>query len=448
MVLIPHGASKSDFVWACHYFGLTGAQELRFSLSEAENGFLEPQSIQGGGPTVFVAYPKDIRGLDLKRINIVFMMGEFGTVEDYVHITGRTGRHRPGGSVITILEESTDNLSQKLLNVAIKLVRTGSRPAHWALPAIEIDLKPLPGDKYELIRSEAGIVTRTEEVRLKEEREKKSEEERKRWLQMEGVVEQEPEEPDVDEETESRLERPVSFGMEAPSLYTPVEQDHAILDIGELDWRDALAQSLKHSAPTPTPTGTEPKSVDRVLVDSPVSDEDVDEDLEDPDADVIQPATEATTTTIKQLETFGGIPAFPREAIKEAQKSLKGYYKHVLSKDDANSTSSSNSISPTTVEGAQVSESAIPPEALLPNQAVLRRQDEPILPHTNNLTTESSPEELKIVMEGESLRQLEESHIISPAKETGKSKEEKPPDEPAEAPKPKRGRPKKNTPEV
>jgi hypothetical protein len=184
------------------------------------------------------------------------------------------------------------------------------------------------------------------------------------------------------------------------------------------------------------------------LVDSPVSDEDVDEDLEDPDADVIQPATEATTTTIKQLETFGGIPAFPREAIKEAQKSLKGYYKHVLSKDDANSTSSSNSISPTTVEGAQVSESAIPPEALLPNQAVLRRQDEPILPHTNNLTTESSPEELKIVMEGESLRQLEESHIISPAKETGKSKEEKPPDEPAEAPKPKRGRPKKNTPEV
>jgi len=437
MVLIPHGASKADFVWACHYFGLTGAQELRFSLSEAENGFLEPQSVKGGGPTVFVAYPKDIRGLDLKRINIVFVMGEFGTVEDYVHITGRTGRHRPGGSVITILEESTGNLSQKLLNIAIKLVRSGSRPSLWALPPIEVDLKPLPGDKYEQIRSEAGIITRTEEVALKEEREKKSKEERKKWLQMEGIVEPEPEEVDAEEELDSQLERPTSFGMEAPSISTSISQEPRPLDIGELDWRDALAQSLKRSASKTLTEGTDPKPVERVLVDLPVSNEDLDEELEDDT--ILTTADSDKSTETKSLEAFGGSPEFPKEQYQAAVKIVREYYR--------NRTNSSNSVPPVNVEETQASESTIPPEALLPNQAVLRRQDEPILPHTDNLTTKSSPEDIKLAMEGESLRQLGESQITSPGKTRRKSKKSSD-EQQVKVTKARRGRPKKNTTDV
>ena len=188
LAIIPHGASKADFVWACHYFGLVGAQELRFSSTEDS---LEPRTGKGDDSIVYVSFLKEVRGLDLKNVEIVFIMGEFGTVEDYVHITGRTGRRRrTHGTVITILEETSENLGQKLLNSAIKLVRTGAKFGDWSLPTIEMDLKALPGDEYEEIRNKAGIVTVTEEVRKKEERERRTSEERKRWLLMQGVGEE------------------------------------------------------------------------------------------------------------------------------------------------------------------------------------------------------------------------------------------------------------------
>ena len=439
MVLIPHGASKTDFVWACRYFGLSGAQELKFSLSEAENGFLEPQSVKGGGPTVFVAYPKDIRGLDLKRIGIVFIMGEFGTVEDYVHITGRTGRHRPGGSVITILEDSTENLSQKLLNIAVKLVRTGSRPGHWVLPAIEVDLKPLPGDEYERIRSEAGIVTRTEEVIMKEDREKKSEEERKRWLQMEGVVQPDPEELEVDEEGDTQLERPVSFGMEPPSAPKSIVEEQKMPDIGELDWREALAQTLKKQISTSTEV-SKPKHRDRVLVNSVTQNENVIEDLDEMEEGV--PATTAIKWTGPLEEPK--LAAFPKKEYLAAKKSVREYFKN------RNLPSHGHSEAPVGDVKEQGSAPEVPAaETLLPNEAVLRWQDEGIVPPTANLTTESSPNDLKTVMEGESLRQLEEFHILASSTPTTETEHEKTSGPAVDPPKkPKRGRPRKNTTEV
>lgn len=438
MVLIPHGASKTDFVWACRYFGLNGAQELKFSLSEAENGFLEPQSVKGGGPTIFVAYPKDIRGLDLKRIGIVFIMGEFGTVEDYVHITGRTGRHRPGGSVITILEDSTENLSQKLLNIAVKLVRTGSRPGHWVLPAIEVDLKPLPGDEYERIRSEAGIVTRTEEIRLKEDREKKSEEERKRWLQMEGVIEPDSEELEVDEEGDTQLERPVSFGMQPPSAPKSTVEEPKMPDIGELDWREALAQTLKKSTSTRTEV-SEPKHRDRVLVNSVTENENVIEELDEMEEEGF-PAATAVKWTAPLVESKPA--AFPKKEYLAAKKSVREYFQN------RNLPSHRHSEAPVADVKEQGSVSEVPAdEALLPNEAVLHWQEEGIVPHTVNLTTESSSEDLKTVMEGKSLRQLEESHIL--ASSTPPTETETTSGPAVDPPKkPKRGRPRKNTTEV
>jgi hypothetical protein len=305
------------------------------------------------------------------------------------------------------------------------------------LPPIEVDLKPLPGDKYEQIRSKAGIITRTEEVVLKEEREKKSEEERKKWLQIEGVVEPEPEEVDAEEELDSQLERPASFGMEAPSISTSIPQEPRPLDIGELDWRDALAQSLKRSASNTLTEGTEPKPVERVLVDLPVSNENLDEELEDDT--ILTTAESDKPTQTKPLEAFGRSPEFPKEQYQAAVKIVREYYR--------NRTNSSNSVPPVNVEETQASESTIPPEALLPNQAVLQRQDKPILPHTDNLTTKSSPEDIKLAMEGESLRQLEESQITSPGKRTRKSKKSSD-EQQVKITKARRGRPKKNTTDV
>jgi hypothetical protein len=71
---------------------------------------------------------------------------------------------------------------------------------------------------------------------------------------------------------------------------------------------------------------------------------------------------------------------------------------------------------PSSAEPETSSSGSIDPAALAPNQNVPKRHDAPIIPHDVNLTPESGQEEIKTVMEGESLRQLEESHLIAPKK--------------------------------
>ena len=489
IALIPHGASKPSFIWACQYFGLAGAQNFTFSLPAASEGVLEPVPAKGTGPTLYVAFPKEIRGLDFKRVDIVFILGEFGSVEDYVHITGRTGRRRNVGAVITILEETVENVGQKLVNLAVKLVRTGSRVGEWRLPTIEMDLKALPGDEFEEIRQKAGIVTVTEELRQKQERERRTREERQRWLLMEGVDQEQTEFADPVETDEiDTFGRPELFGMEKPK---EIEQTMGVEETIELppaktetpaDWRGALAKSLQSS-------GKAKESVDskenRVIFGDPELAETIYQDPkemsltektdannatvaektisldeeEDADSIIPEPTSDNQEVNSKPLEPFPLRPPFPTKQYLAAWKDIMSFYKQSRSPD----TQSTEILRPaywildnvthSTGERQGVKteqDNSIPPEALLPNEAVLKRHDVPILPLDINITTESGEDVLKHVMEGESLRQLEESHLLAPHKSrkpTSKAKQTKSGDTPGVT-KRNRGRPRKNTPKV
>jgi superfamily II DNA/RNA helicase len=438
LAIIPHGASKADFVWACHYFGLVGAQELRFSSTEDS---LEPRTGKGDDSIVYVSFLKEVRGLDLKNVEIVFIMGEFGTVEDYVHITGRTGRRRrTHGTVITILEETSENLGQKLLNSAIKLVRTGAKFGDWSLPTIEMDLKALPGDEYEEIRNKAGIVTVTEEVRKKEERERRTSEERKRWLLMQGVGEEDVSWISV-ENVGDEVERPESFGM-VRSVTRERKIEMIAADPISTDWKEVLAQSLRESSdgkPTseenvifgglyPTESEAPPEEIierqktKQVEEQTKLEDEDEDEDL----------ATEDTVRTNdpEPLPPFPSKPPFPREQYRAAWKNVKSYYDKIRDEGSPSSeTAVSNSESP-----------PILLESLLPNKTVLR-QSTPILPQDISLIPGSNQDVFQHVIEGETLRQLEESNLLAPKKPSRKKAKKK---EDSELKKTKRGRPRKN----
>jgi hypothetical protein len=104
-------------------------------------------------------------------------------------------------------------------------------------------------------------------------------------------------------------------------------------------------------------------------------------------------------------------------------------------------------------------EYTIPPEALIPNQAVLRREDVPIVPDDITVDAHSDDETLQHVMEGESLRQAEEAHLLAPEipkddsatnnePEKSKGKKGRPRKEPEKKTSGKRGRPRKNTQDV
>jgi DEAD/DEAH box helicase len=235
LAIIPHGASRADFVWACQYHGLLGVQELRFSMEQVDRGFLEPEPIKGAGATVYVCYPRDVRGVDVKNVDIVFYFGEFGSLEDYVHVIGRTGRRDGRGMVITLLEDSAVGLSQQMTNAAIKILRSGGTRKEWSLPRIEMDLKALPEDKYEDMRTKAGIVAMTEEYVQKRERETRTQREMDKF--MGGVEEPSSRvlEPKTEEE-ELVLRRPRAFDM---GIETPGQTQSTIFEpqsLGEAEF--------------------------------------------------------------------------------------------------------------------------------------------------------------------------------------------------------------------
>ena len=448
LAIIPHGASKADFVWACHYFGLVGAQELRFSSTEDS---LEPRTERRDDSIVYVSFPKEIRGLDLKSIEIVFIMDEFGTVEDYVHITGRTGRRRrTRATVITILEETSENLGQKLLNSAIKLVRTGTKFGNWPLPVIEMDLKALPGDEYEEIRNKAGIVAVTEEVRMKEERQRRTSEEQKRWLLMQGVGVEDVSWISGEDVVGDRVERPESFGMvRAVAREKKIEMVAA--DPVSTDWKAALAQSLRESSNGkqtseenvivgglyPTELEAPPEEVKERQETKEIEEQKKLEEERDPEEEEEDIAAELTIKRgdPEPLPPFPSKPPFPREQYRAAWKNVKSHYDKIR---DEGSPSTDTTTS--TLELP-----SIPPVSTLPIEGMLPGQDTPIFHHDINLTPDGNQGVRQQVMEGKSLRQPEESHLLGSKKSSRKKAKQK---EAGEAKKGKRGRPRKNTTKV
>lgn len=489
IVLIPHGASKPDFIWACQYFGITGAQNFNFSLLAASEGVLEPIPTKGAGPTLYVAFPKEIRGLDFKRVDIVFILGEFGTVEDYVHITGRTGRRRNVGAVITILEETAENVGQKLHNIAVKLVRTGSRVGEWRLPTIEMDLKALPGDEFEEVRRKAGIVTVTEEVRQKQERERRAREERQRWLLMEGVSQAEEIADLPETDANDTFGRPELFGMGKPKGIEQTIEIPPVKMEEPTNWRDALTKSLQSPKTAKKVEDSmenkvilgNPESIDSVSQDrndvslgemvdpinassdKSVPFEETHHDEEDTDSIPLETTSESNGNDSKPLEPFPLKPPFPLEQYRAAWKDITSFYRQSRS-SSGESVDAMHLEKGTTglgkagctinkiLPGKTEHDNAIAPDALLPNEAVLKRQDALILPLDTNITPESGEEVLKHVMAGESLRQLEESHLLAPQPSepkhnSHKSRQTKSRDTTGVT-KRNRGRPRKNTPKV
>jgi superfamily II DNA/RNA helicase len=433
VALIPHGASKADFVWACQYFGLTGARQLRFSLTEAEKGFLEPKPIDAGGPVLYVSYPKDIRGVDLKNIGIVFVMGEFGSVEDYVHIVGRTGRLRKFGRVITFLEDSMENLEQKLMNIAIKMVRSGAPKPEMGFAEAEKDLKALPGDEFEDIRRERGIVAVTDEVIQKEDRERKATEDREKWLSISQSAKCISFEDGEDEEIE--LERPISFGMSTSPVTAQETRESPTIEENMTDrvtttlsndWRAALAEVLQSLPKEPTKTDSE----ERQSTHSPKS-----RTPERPRThkgvqqhDPISAKMRRSKTSVQQdPPTFPPKPEFPLQQYREAWKGVNEYY--AKNKDGF---SSSGFLSATEVT---------PLKSNLHNEAVHGRDDPPIVPADISLST-NNPEDVKAALQGESLRQVEEAKLIAPGP---RKRGRKPKEVKVEPISKKRGRPRKNT---
>lgn len=492
IVLIPHGASKSDFIWACQYFGLTGAQNFNFTLLAASDGSLEPIPAKGSSPILYVAFPKEIRGLDFQKVDIVFILGEFGTVEDYVHITGRTGRRRNVGAVITILEETAENVGQKLHNIAVKLVRTRSKVGTWRLPTIEMDLKALPGDEFEEVRQKAGIVSLTEEVRQKLERERRTHEERQRWLMMEGVSQEEEIPEPIETDENETFGRPDLFSMEKPKRIEPVIEIPTPKIEAPTDWREALTKSLRSTRPVTMEDEMmehkvilgNPESLDNVSQDRkevsfgeeiktsktpletrvPIEEtliKETEEEEDDTDSIHLETTSQSHETDSKPLEPFPLKPPFPLQQYRAAWKDIASFYQQSRStaSQSADSMTSETAISDLGHDGLtandhppEKTEQAITPEALLPNEAVLKRQDAPILPLDTTITPESGEQVLKHVMEGESLRQVEESHLLAPHSPEPQQLKRNPKQiksrDTTVTTKRTRGRPRKNTPKV
>jgi hypothetical protein len=350
---------------------------------------------------------------------MIFIMGEFGTVEDYVHITGRTGRRRPAtyGTVVTILEDTTENLGQKLLNSAVKLVRTGAKSGEWKLPDIEMDLKALPGDEFEEIRNKGGIVTVTDEVRQKEERERRTVEEQKKWLLMQGVDDEELNWKDkVEDVVGDKVERPEAFAMKKSSD-AEKEVKPVTVDSASIDWKEALAQSLRESS-----NGTQASEEQDVIVGNVDPIEDI-ETLQDEEI-ICHRAVEPTPVDLGPLPPFASKPPFPVQQYKAAWKGIKIYYDKAREEKSAEIDCIST-------------ESAVTAESMLFNQAVLP-EDTPVLSHDMNINAKSN-QNVENMMEGGSLCQVEESHL-PPKPNTKKLKQKKVGEK-----KSKRGRPRKDT---
>jgi len=428
LAIVPHGSSKADFVWACQYFGLIGAEELRFDPDALDQRDLDNTRGRPENPTVLVAYTKEIRGLDLKRIDIAFIMGEFGTVEDYVHIAGRTGRHHgQRGAVVTMIEATAADVNQKLMNAAVKIVRTGAKLGQWNIsPKIEVDLKALPGDEFEKIREKRGIVTMTEEVRQKKEREQKAAEERRKWLLMQGVGEIEGVNQETGHDmTQERLERPGVFGMSEVlenEHYTEKDADDQTTespgvvesDPVKIDWKAALSQSLRESS-----NGADVKTQDKVII------EEEEEEEETLESAMVHPAETATLNPIQQSELaryveaanehfaldeaekehpLGPFPAKPDFPVKEYKEALAAVREHQekLRNETTDPKERRDLLQPN---------QTIPPKSLIPNQTNLRRQDVPVIPYDPKANPTGDKETTRQIMADESLRQVEERRL-------------------------------------
>jgi len=298
----------------------------------------------------------------------------------------------------------------------------------------EIDLKALPGDPFEEIRRQKGIVAVTDEVIQRQERERRAMEDRAKWLSMlksgqgEGFKDEEGEKVE--------LERPSSFGMNSGIIRpeennTAEEMTSGIKPVEEtaptVDWRAALAQALQELPTEPPKTGSEsvskqnaPKSrkpKKSVSIKAEVTPERLSSN-----------PPKAARIPKDEPPPFPSNPEFPHEQYREAWKEVREYY--AKAKDG-------RSISSVLAENTEPAELA---DAIqLPNQAVPRREDTPFVPSDISLSAEN-PEDVKSALEGESLRQLEEAHLIAPKTPSRKRKEVKEVEQ-----KQRRGRPRKNT---
>jgi superfamily II DNA/RNA helicase len=470
LAIVPHGSSKADFVWACKYFGVIGAEELRFNPDAGRKGELDKSRPRPKTPSILVAFTKEIRGLDLKGIEMVFIMGEFGTVEDYVHITGRTGRHiGQHGAVVTMIEVNAGDVSQKLMNASVKIVRTGAKLGRWDMePRIEMDLKALPGDEFEEIREKAGIVSITEEVRAKMERDKEAAEERKKWLMIQGIGAEgeikkvtEPNPPEVQE----RFERPGVFGMNEESRLIEEEVEESVVDAPSIDLNSQVTMdwmsALSHSLSQPSPHCIKVNSEERVIIEEDEEEHQATPDSPDlaelpelPPLDLPTSEFDPFTEPAEPLTPFPSNPPFPVKQYRDAWSAIIEHQEKLrngTTDQDAATSSDASADS-----AASSTEHSFPPEALIPNQAVPRREDVPIIPDDITVDAHSDDEVLQNVMEGESLRQAEEAHLLSPEipeedsatnnePEKSKGKRGRPRKEPKKKTSGKRGRPRKNT---
>jgi len=471
LAIVPHGSSKADFVWACQYFGLIGAEELRFNPDALGQGDLHNTRASAENPTVLVAHTKEIRGLDLKGIEMAFIMGEFGTVEDYVHIAGRTGRHHgQRGGVVTIIESTSADVGQKLMNAAVKIIRTGAKLGRWNIPPkIEMDLKSLPGDEFEEIREEKGIVTMTEEVRQKMEREQKAAEERRKWLLMQGVGELDGVHQETGQDmTQERLERPGVFGMNETledERSTETDADDKTTGLPgivedssvKIDWKAALSQSLRQSS-----NGVDMKKQDKVIIDE-------EEEEEDKGSPMVRPAETVSLDPNQQSELaryveaanehfavdeaakehpLGPFPAKPDFPVKEYRQALAAVREH---REKLRNETTDPKERPPLLHPNQT----IPPEPLISNQADPRCEDVPVIPHDPSANSSSDEKHTRPIMVDESVRQVEEgppsaAEILREEASAihnilDKNNMSKGPSKDSEKKKGKRGRPRKDT---
>ena len=265
------------------------------------------------------------------------------------------------------------------------------------------------------------------------------------WRKREKDGEQEK----VNEEIPTEeFERPASFGMDRPIVVgkrpetNPVKTQPLLTE--SLDWRDALAQSLKESKLTRSSSAQEDTAKERVVVNEPPPEEEFEEEETPEEKPVAMKSPLENTTTPPELAPFPSKPAFPVAQYNAAWKDVKKHFetirKQAQNEQSKNGQASEVTLSPETPTSQTKHDTVVAPDALLANQAVLRWQDTPVIPHDTDLTPESGPDALKAVMEGESLRQVEESHLLAPQPSENQAQNVI-----VEVKKKRRGRPRKNT---
>ncbi|KIK70874.1 hypothetical protein GYMLUDRAFT_147826 [Collybiopsis luxurians FD-317 M1] len=126
LLVIPSNASVHRAVYDLKEMGVN-ALGMDLLVQERGRSYLLQADTERpkANPVLLVCTPSSIRGVDLPSLSHVFILGFetlltkdwTSTLDNYIHLCGRTGRFKKRGKVITVVEQKSVPRIEKVLNV-------------------------------------------------------------------------------------------------------------------------------------------------------------------------------------------------------------------------------------------------------------------------------------------------------------------------------------------